>query len=161
MATPEQRNSWGKEAGCASRDIKPLYSFLLDQTDVLDCMMLSVRMAFWYQAIKCNQHAEIVFSIKDKELTVVSPLQVTRAKRQVKLDPPKRGKSGRSGAFSVLVSHFISFIILHKNEEHLMNAQMSVCLPGRSSERRRGRQTQKKHIVPTSGRQSTDVTMLF
>ncbi|PWA18078.1 hypothetical protein CCH79_00004268 [Gambusia affinis] len=28
--------------------------------------------------------------------------QVTRVRRQVKLDPPKRGKSGRSGAFSVL-----------------------------------------------------------
>ncbi|XP_037829230.1 uncharacterized protein si:dkey-12l12.1 isoform X2 [Kryptolebias marmoratus] len=31
-----------------------------------------------------------------------NPLQVTRVRRQVKLDPPKRGKSGRSGAFSVL-----------------------------------------------------------
>ncbi|CAG5895856.1 unnamed protein product [Menidia menidia] len=31
-----------------------------------------------------------------------NPLQVIRARRQVKLDPPKRGKSGRSGAFSVL-----------------------------------------------------------
>ncbi|XP_037549838.1 uncharacterized protein si:dkey-12l12.1 [Nematolebias whitei] len=31
-----------------------------------------------------------------------TPLQVTRVRRQVKLDPPKRGKSGRSGAFSVL-----------------------------------------------------------
>lgn len=35
----------------------------------------------------------------DKKTT---PLQVTRARRQVKLDPAKRGKSGRSGAFSVL-----------------------------------------------------------
>ncbi|CAJ1082312.1 uncharacterized protein si:dkey-12l12.1 [Xyrichtys novacula] len=31
-----------------------------------------------------------------------NPLQVTRAKRQVHMDPPKRGNSGRSGAFSVL-----------------------------------------------------------
>ncbi|KAI3355203.1 hypothetical protein L3Q82_018063 [Scortum barcoo] len=31
-----------------------------------------------------------------------SPPQVIRARRQVKLDPPKRGKSNRSGAFSVL-----------------------------------------------------------
>ncbi|XP_041670469.1 uncharacterized protein si:dkey-12l12.1 [Cheilinus undulatus] len=31
-----------------------------------------------------------------------NPLQVTRAKRQVKLDPPKNRNSGRSGAFSVL-----------------------------------------------------------
>ncbi|XP_070709328.1 uncharacterized protein [Pempheris klunzingeri] len=31
-----------------------------------------------------------------------TPLQVTRARRQVKADPPKRGSSGRSGAFSVL-----------------------------------------------------------
>ncbi|XP_060920679.1 uncharacterized protein si:dkey-12l12.1 [Labrus mixtus] len=31
-----------------------------------------------------------------------NPLQVTRAKRQVKLDPSKRGNSNRSGAFSVL-----------------------------------------------------------
>nr|CBN81877.1 Uncharacterized protein DLA_XVIII01350 [Dicentrarchus labrax] len=31
-----------------------------------------------------------------------NPLQVTRARRQVKLEPPKRGNSGRSGAFSVL-----------------------------------------------------------
>ncbi|XP_039983279.1 uncharacterized protein si:dkey-12l12.1 [Xiphias gladius] len=31
-----------------------------------------------------------------------SPLQVTRARRQVKPEPPKKGKSGRSGAFSVL-----------------------------------------------------------
>ncbi|XP_033494002.1 uncharacterized protein LOC117264265 [Epinephelus lanceolatus] len=30
------------------------------------------------------------------------PLQVTRARRQVKNEPPKRGSSGRSGAFSVL-----------------------------------------------------------
>ncbi|XP_069007275.1 uncharacterized protein [Embiotoca jacksoni] len=35
----------------------------------------------------------------DKKST---PLQVTRARRQVKLDPPTRGKSSRSGAFSVL-----------------------------------------------------------
>ncbi|XP_056219758.1 uncharacterized protein si:dkey-12l12.1 [Seriola aureovittata] len=31
-----------------------------------------------------------------------TPLQITRARRQVKPDPPKKGKSGRSGAFSVL-----------------------------------------------------------
>ncbi|XP_061569407.1 uncharacterized protein si:dkey-12l12.1 [Cololabis saira] len=31
-----------------------------------------------------------------------NPLQVIRARRQVKLDTPKRGKSSRSGAFSVL-----------------------------------------------------------
>ncbi|KAJ3611695.1 hypothetical protein NHX12_021709 [Muraenolepis orangiensis] len=31
-----------------------------------------------------------------------APLQISRARRQVKTDPPKRGKSGRSGAYSVL-----------------------------------------------------------
>ncbi|XP_059183149.1 uncharacterized protein si:dkey-12l12.1 [Centropristis striata] len=31
-----------------------------------------------------------------------TPLQVIRARRQAKTDPPKRGSSGRSGAFSVL-----------------------------------------------------------
>ncbi|CAL8292838.1 unnamed protein product [Lota lota] len=31
-----------------------------------------------------------------------TPLQISRARRQVKTDPPKRGKSGRSGAYSVL-----------------------------------------------------------
>ncbi|XP_038582722.1 uncharacterized protein si:dkey-12l12.1 [Micropterus salmoides] len=31
-----------------------------------------------------------------------NPLQVVRARRQVKIEPPKRGKTGRSGAFSVL-----------------------------------------------------------
>ncbi|XP_044033255.1 uncharacterized protein si:dkey-12l12.1 [Siniperca chuatsi] len=31
-----------------------------------------------------------------------NPLKVTRARRQVKTEPPKRGKTGRSGAFSVL-----------------------------------------------------------
>ncbi|CAI5673399.1 unnamed protein product [Oreochromis niloticus] len=35
----------------------------------------------------------------NKETT---PVQLIRARRQVKLDPAKRGKSGRSGAFSVL-----------------------------------------------------------
>ncbi|XP_063340318.1 uncharacterized protein si:dkey-12l12.1 [Pelmatolapia mariae] len=37
--------------------------------------------------------------VYDKETT---PVQLIRARRQVKLDPAKRGKSGRSGAFSVL-----------------------------------------------------------
>ncbi|CAL8319053.1 unnamed protein product [Boreogadus saida] len=31
-----------------------------------------------------------------------APLQISRARRQVKTDPQKRGKSGRSGAYSVL-----------------------------------------------------------
>ncbi|CAN9506176.1 unnamed protein product [Ophioblennius macclurei] len=37
----------------------------------------------------------------DKKSTPLQ-FQVTRAKRQLKLEPPKRGNSGRSGAFSVL-----------------------------------------------------------
>ncbi|CAK6971254.1 uncharacterized protein si:dkey-12l12.1 [Scomber scombrus] len=41
------------------------------------------------------------FSLLSNDKTS-TPLQVTRAKRQVKNEMPKRGKSGRSGAFSVL-----------------------------------------------------------
>uniref|UniRef100_A0A1A8HDV4 Uncharacterized protein n=1 Tax=Nothobranchius korthausae TaxID=1143690 RepID=A0A1A8HDV4_9TELE len=50
---------------------------------------------------KIRRHRPGTYSLlsSDKE---ANPLRVTRARRQVKLDPPKRGKSGRSGAFSVL-----------------------------------------------------------
>ncbi|RVE58901.1 hypothetical protein OJAV_G00198660 [Oryzias javanicus] len=41
------------------------------------------------------------FSLLSNDKTS-SPLQVVRVRRQVKLDPPKRGKTGRTGAFSVL-----------------------------------------------------------
>lgn len=41
------------------------------------------------------------FSLLSNDKTS-NPLQVIRARRQVKMDPPKRGNSGRSGAFSVL-----------------------------------------------------------
>lgn len=41
------------------------------------------------------------FSLLSNDKTS-NPLQVIRARRQVKTDPPKRGNSGRSGAFSVL-----------------------------------------------------------
>ncbi|XP_041817675.1 uncharacterized protein si:dkey-12l12.1 [Chelmon rostratus] len=41
------------------------------------------------------------FSLLSNDKTS-TPLQVIRARRQVKIDPPKRGTSGRSGAFSVL-----------------------------------------------------------
>ncbi|KAM9839600.1 uncharacterized protein ACBR49_016605 [Aulostomus maculatus] len=41
------------------------------------------------------------FSLLSNDKTS-TPLQVTRARRQLKSEPPQRGKSGRSGAFSVL-----------------------------------------------------------
>ncbi|XP_070784606.1 uncharacterized protein [Enoplosus armatus] len=41
------------------------------------------------------------FSLLSNDKTS-NPLQVTRARRQVKIDPPKRGKTGRSGSLSVL-----------------------------------------------------------
>lgn len=40
-----------------------------------------------------------------KETIVFFHLQVIRAKRGMKAELSKRGSSGRSGAFSVLVSH--------------------------------------------------------
>ncbi|XP_038130390.1 uncharacterized protein si:dkey-12l12.1 isoform X1 [Cyprinodon tularosa] len=48
-----------------------------------------------------RKHRTGSFSLLSNDKTA-NPLQVTRVRRQVKLDPPKRGKSGRSGAFSVL-----------------------------------------------------------
>ncbi|XP_043959854.1 uncharacterized protein si:dkey-12l12.1 [Gambusia affinis] len=48
-----------------------------------------------------RKHRPGSFSLLSNDKTA-NPLQVTRVRRQVKLDPPKRGKSGRSGAFSVL-----------------------------------------------------------
>ncbi|MED6276103.1 hypothetical protein CHARACLAT_000021 [Characodon lateralis] len=48
-----------------------------------------------------HKHRAGSFSLLSNNKTA-NPLQVTRVRRQVKLDPPKRGKSGRSGAFSVL-----------------------------------------------------------
>ncbi|KAM4718927.1 uncharacterized protein FYW61_016542 [Anableps anableps] len=50
---------------------------------------------------KKRKHRPGSFSLLSNDKTA-NPLQVTRVRRQVKLDPPKRGKSGRSGAFSVL-----------------------------------------------------------
>ncbi|XP_050922550.1 uncharacterized protein si:dkey-12l12.1 [Lates calcarifer] len=47
-----------------------------------------------------------------------NPLQVIRARRQVKPTPPKKGKSGRSGAFSVLGDP--------QNEEQNNRSQRSV-----------------------------------
>ncbi|KAM4543638.1 uncharacterized protein V3H82_021528 [Fundulus diaphanus] len=50
---------------------------------------------------KMHKHRPGYLSLLSNDKTA-NPLQVTRVRRQVKLDPSKRGKSGRSGAFSVL-----------------------------------------------------------
>ncbi|KAF3703512.1 hypothetical protein EXN66_Car019200 [Channa argus] len=51
---------------------------------------------------KKSKHISRVGSFSLLSNKKTTPLQVTRAKRQVKPVPPKRDSSGRSGAFSVL-----------------------------------------------------------
>ncbi len=70
--------------------------------------------------------------------------QVIRARRQVKIDQPKKGSSGRTGALSVLVSHHMVFIPLNTNVPLLMNIYMMCALLSRETRRVMDRLTDQK-----------------
>lgn len=60
-----------------------------------------------------------------KETIILFCFQVIRAKRGMKMEPSKRGSSGRSGAFSVLVSH--CFFVLFFSEKRCNTATQVSC----------------------------------
>ncbi len=169
MATPEQRKQLGQRGRMCRQSYKAtLFGFIGSvrsthrYTHLLTCLLkwlFDIRQSFRQRPFTVAvenvhhnlvQYAEISWCPHRQCQLLINNMgfhfQVTRARRQVKTDPPKRGKSGRSGAFSVLVSlHVCVYSPTHKRtafDEYLHD--VALCSPGRSTERRTERQTREE-----------------
>lgn len=74
-------------------------------------------------------------------------MQVVRARRQVKTEPPNRRNSGRSGAFSVLVSYYIVFILLNTNVLLLVNIYNGVLFALQGDPQNDGQEERPKRSI--------------
>lgn len=131
--------SWGKEDTCTGRVMRPPYLALLDQFGRLTGINCSLKWPF--SIIVSFRKCPLRCVIKKSWNKVMSSqkttmwfktwmwfhFQVIRARRQVKMEPSKRGNSERSGAFSVLVSHYIVVILRNTDEPRLVNIYMMFC----------------------------------
>lgn len=97
-------------------------------------VLISFRLLIKVYSLSPKKNATF---LKDRLLSMGFVFQITRARRQVKAEPPKKGKSGRSGAFSVLVS--LMFRLLPIYLLHMMHIYMLCFVLSREIRRTKSR----------------------